>query len=82
MTKIITMAEDQAPTGGKIPEHPGRYHHKGRLAMVDAEGALGWISNLVLTQRYGASPDKNIFQWLTMAFMINEKLRWLSTCVY
>lgn len=41
MTKITTMADAQAPEGCKIPEHPGCYHHKGRLAMVDAERAPG-----------------------------------------
>lgn len=76
------MAEDQAPNGGKIPEHLGSYCHKGRLAAADVEGAPVWVRNRVLTQGYSASPDKNIFQWLTMAFIINEKMRWLSSCVY
>lgn len=74
MTKIIIMAEDQAPKRGKFPELPGCYHHKGRLVAADVEGIPGWVRNWVLTQGYGTSPDKNTFQWLITAFIINEKI--------
>jgi len=41
MTKIIITAEDQAPKGGKMPEHTGCNCSKGRLAAAHAEAAPG-----------------------------------------